>query len=49
MRSKLLILTVTLAVSAMSAFAYTAPCIVNIVNFVRNTASRIDAIIYDIV
>ena len=48
MRSKLLILTVTLAVSAMSAFADTAPCIVNIVNFVRKTEPRIDAITDDI-
>ena len=37
MRSKLLILTVTLA-----------PCIVNIVNFVRKTEPRIDAITDDI-
>ncbi len=44
MRSKLLILTVTLAVSAMSAFADTAPCIVNNLNIVRQTEPRIDAI-----
>ena len=44
MRLRKLILTLTIAVSAVSAFADTAPCIVNIINFVRKTEPRIDAI-----
>lgn len=43
MRLRKLILTLTIAVSAMSAFADTAPCIVNIINFVRKTEPRINA------
>ncbi len=44
MRFKHLLLTAALTVSAFPAFADTVPCIANIVNFVRKTEPRIDAI-----
>ena len=43
MRSKLLILTVTLAVSAMSAFCVTAPCFLNILNIFSKNQPRLEA------
>ena len=43
-----LIRTEPRGVSQLSALAHTAPCIVNIVNFVRKTEPRIDAITDDI-
>lgn len=44
MRFKHLLLTAALTVSAFPVFADTVPCIANIVNFVRKTEPRIDAI-----
>lgn len=44
MRFKHLLLTAALTVSALPVFADTVPCIANIINFVRKTEPRIDAI-----